>query len=101
MNTVIFFLALFLCGPSANLKEVESSCGGDIVITIEDVFFRVEPVDPHKSICITNYTGSEMLVQDTDGENVLASYTLVRNQEQFIPANSAIDYREIVIQKQE
>lgn len=68
MKALIAFLAFVLLGQNGSLKETALSCGGDILIVIEDVHFRQQEVEPDETVCIENQSDEPALVTDGDDD---------------------------------
>lgn len=96
MKTFVIIFAQVLLGFSSWLEEPAMSCGGDILITIEDIHFRTIQVDPVRSVCVVNETAAEFQLTETSGE-AECMYTLAPYGSVALTAQPEYEERTLVV----
>jgi hypothetical protein len=96
MKTFVILFAQVLLGFSSWLEEPAMSCGGDILITIEDIHFQTVEVDPAHSVCVVNETATEFQLTDTSGE-AECTYQLAPYESVELAAQPAYEQRTLVV----
>lgn len=96
MITKLFIAFLCLVGTLSALKENALTCGGDILVDIEDVHFRQIEAQVDETVCVFNNADEAALVKDVGDVGEL-QFEVAAHSSIFLEAQTSYQSRLIVI----